>query len=470
MEDSAFGVRILRDAARIGCVAIGMKVKRYFDEIPAEMCEEAERIGLPLLEIPFYYPFSDFARIVFSELKDRQLDEQQRLLSCVQSISDLYFQDKGVQEMLQRLSGMLHCPVMLTDYNLGMLLSVEEDRVCQPITLDSADPLPAEAGCAQYLNLYADNQLRRFCVVALPRHMGYLCIPAENELTMFQTSLAEHAVKLLGLSLATDRHAYGNRGQYDFLFEYLLSATEQAEGTAAEICHTYGIDATAKRVCICIQRASSVQSQRHQRELIEHLSARLPQNGKLFSHQAFLTVFLFFSPKIPEVDAVAQANEAAERLIGTIEPYGYGVLFIGVGRCYEGTATLRSSFQEALRSAYLAQRLQMPYHALCYSHYLGRHLLLAQNEETLRRICRETVAPLLESDRQNHTELMRTLHSLFACRLNVSAAAKQLFLHRNTLLGRLERIRELVGFDLQDWEQLYSLYLGMCAAEQLSEA
>jgi DNA-binding PucR family transcriptional regulator len=46
--------------------------------------------------------------------------------------------------------------------------------------------------------------------------------------------------------------------------------------------------------------------------------------------------------------------------------------------------------------------------------------------------------------------LGRTLRALFAAGGNASEAADRMFLHRNSMLYRLERIQKLTGLDLKD--------------------
>ena len=61
----------------------------------------------------------------------------------------------------------------------------------------------------------------------------------------------------------------------------------------------------------------------------------------------------------------------------------------------------------------------------------------------------ELVRPLIEHDRERSSALVRTLLTLFAARGNASEAADRMFLHRNCMLYRLERIRKLTGLDLK---------------------
>lgn len=50
-------------------------------------------------------------------------------------------------------------------------------------------------------------------------------------------------------------------------------------------------------------------------------------------------------------------------------------------------------------------------------------------------------------------ELLDTAEELFKCHLNVSEASRKLYLHRNTLLYRLEKIKNLTGLDVKKFEE-----------------
>ncbi|MGI8910738.1 MAG: PucR family transcriptional regulator [Rubrobacteraceae bacterium] len=76
------------------------------------------------------------------------------------------------------------------------------------------------------------------------------------------------------------------------------------------------------------------------------------------------------------------------------------------------------------------------------------------------------VRPLIEYDRERSSDLVRTLRVYFACGANTSSAADRLFLHRNSMLYRLERIRELTGLDLRDHRVALALQLGLLATQR----
>ena len=59
---------------------------------------------------------------------------------------------------------------------------------------------------------------------------------------------------------------------------------------------------------------------------------------------------------------------------------------------------------------------------------------------------------LRDYDRENHTQLLKTLYCYLACGLNATAAAEALYIHRNTLYQRLGKIETLITSNLNNPE------------------
>jgi DNA-binding PucR family transcriptional regulator len=79
---------------------------------------------------------------------------------------------------------------------------------------------------------------------------------------------------------------------------------------------------------------------------------------------------------------------------------------------------------------------------------------------------RALIEPLMEHDRARRSDLVRTLRTYFAAGTNASEAADRLFLHRNSMLYRLERIQKLTGLDLKDDRVALALRLGLLANDR----
>jgi DNA-binding PucR family transcriptional regulator len=78
----------------------------------------------------------------------------------------------------------------------------------------------------------------------------------------------------------------------------------------------------------------------------------------------------------------------------------------------------------------------------------------------------QLVRPLADHDRERRSDLVKTLKTYFAAGANASEAADRLFLHRNSMLYRLERIQKLTGLDLKDPRARLALQLGLLAMEK----
>jgi DNA-binding PucR family transcriptional regulator len=76
------------------------------------------------------------------------------------------------------------------------------------------------------------------------------------------------------------------------------------------------------------------------------------------------------------------------------------------------------------------------------------------------------IGPLKEHDRTRRSDLVRTLKTYFAVGANASEAADRLFLHRNSMIYRLERIQKLTGLDLKEHGVALALQLGLLVTER----
>lgn len=139
-------------------------------------------------------------------------------------------------------------------------------------------------------------------------------------------------------------------------------------------------------------------------------------------------------------------------------------LAIGIGRPVAHIMDARASYHEAAQAAHMEGRLQHN-KAQVYAN-LGVYRLLLPLGETqeLRAFADQVLGKLMAGERDK-TGLLETLRVYFQCNGNVAQTAKELFIHRNTLLYRLDRIRQAGGFDLDDAETRLQLQLALRAYE-----
>lgn len=66
-------------------------------------------------------------------------------------------------------------------------------------------------------------------------------------------------------------------------------------------------------------------------------------------------------------------------------------------------------------------------------------------------------------------ELLTTIYKFFECSLNVSETSRQLFIHRNTLVYRLDKISRMTGLDLRIFEDAITFKIGLMVLNYMKE-
>jgi len=122
----------------------------------------------------------------------------------------------------------------------------------------------------------------------------------------------------------------------------------------------------------------------------------------------------------------------------------------------------RRSVEEAEQSLSLGRQIFGNDRVLAFGD-LGVYRLLIRLRETpeLWSFYRETLANLAEYDKRQHSDLIKTLEAYFNNLGNLRATSEALHVHRNTLLYRLERIKEISGMDLDNAEEHFALWLAV---------
>lgn len=134
---------------------------------------------------------------------------------------------------------------------------------------------------------------------------------------------------------------------------------------------------------------------------------------------------------------------------------GFSEPFIGV----QGFSHLNLYYEQAyVALQYCLQennRRIVPYHSIAIRDFCNR----LAGKLPLQMIFHDAVRILYEYDAANGTELTRSLQQYLANEQNTTRTANHLFIHRNTLLYRLDTIKELTKLDLDDPDTRFRLFL-----------
>lgn len=131
-------------------------------------------------------------------------------------------------------------------------------------------------------------------------------------------------------------------------------------------------------------------------------------------------------------------------------------LSAGIGSIYLGTEGLTTSFREAETALRLGIKLHQPGKAY-YIDDLGLFIVFGEvGSDKQIQLAKRLLAPLLKE-----ADLVKTVKAYFAENLNLTKAAEHLHIHRNTLIYRLGKIKDLVQLDPQNFEDAVQLKLAL---------
>ncbi len=136
------------------------------------------------------------------------------------------------------------------------------------------------------------------------------------------------------------------------------------------------------------------------------------------------------------------------RIISTVQTGNYPYqVSIGIGQYAQNLSQLSKSYRQAQDTLEISDNLFGPCSCTCYDDVPIYTLLRHVDSHAVQENLCNLMAPLMEYDAQNNTELMDTLRVLLECDLNFVAAAERMYLHKNTIRQRKNKIMELLPID-----------------------
>ena len=156
---------------------------------------------------------------------------------------------------------------------------------------------------------------------------------------------------------------------------------------------------------------------------------------------------------IKEIKAGIESKDLeklARSIVDTLSSEFYTKAVVGIGTSVIGVKDLARSFKEAQIALEVGKVFDTDESIVRYDN-LGIARLIYQLPTTLCETFLKEVFKTGSIDSLDH-ETLFTIHRFFENKLNVSETSRKLFVHRNTLVYRLEKIKKLTGLDLREFD------------------
>ena len=163
---------------------------------------------------------------------------------------------------------------------------------------------------------------------------------------------------------------------------------------------------------------------------------------------------------------VKEIEKMATNIADTLQSEFYAKVSIGVSTVVDNIKDLAKAYKEAQVALEVGKVFETEKSIVSYEN-LGIGRLIYQLPTTLCEMFLQEVfkkGGLETLDR----ETLQTIQAFFENNLNVSETSRKLFVHRNTLVYRLEKIRKLTGLDLREFEHAITFKVALMVKKYLN--
>ncbi|MBE6965320.1 MAG: PucR family transcriptional regulator [Ruminococcaceae bacterium] len=161
-----------------------------------------------------------------------------------------------------------------------------------------------------------------------------------------------------------------------------------------------------------------------------------------------------------------QFIKVAESIRDTLKAELLAKTEIGIGKVAPSLKDIAVSYKEAQSAINIGKMFDTERDVMSYEN-LGIGRLIYQLPTT---ICQMFLSEVFKDNslEQLDSETLMTIQKFFENNLNVSETSRNLFVHRNTLVYRLEKIKKITGLDLREFDHAIIFKVALMVKKYLS--
>ena len=474
--------RILEDLAAKQIAALVLKTGEYMTDIPDQIVRCCERVGLPLLQIPQDMPYFS----VMQPLLERLIDEQVWTLRHIEDAHNTLIQtmltDGTLFGLSAQLKSLIRQPILLMDTRQRILASSEIDPSEAKDLLASYRDTVKRTGynlanlssfrCARlddpeglchYLTVPVDVNWNRhgYLVIGIGSRTG---IPNYDIISL------EHAGMLFSLMLQQQQALQEKEWQLkgECLDDLIWGNYSDEEIILTRSAHL-GVDLTRHWFIAAIHHPATLDREDPGPSLSSiHFDHSLQESIRHVLNQARLPSLMYNKGDSIVFLSVLEAQEDPRIPLPTLEEIMTllrrkklkGRFSMGVSTIKKMVEEANPAYKESLTALRCGMTMFQDQAVVTYDE-LGAFRLLSQvaNTNVTQSYFRQYLDPLIAYDREKQGDLVKTLKSYFEHNGNLTRISEALFLHKNSISYRLQKIEDLTGCKLRDFESAFQLQL-----------
>ncbi len=452
--------------------------ERYVKEISPEAIDFANLNDIPIIELPeqdvYYYQIISLVSDVISHKKTLQLEYAQEVHT---NMINLILNGKGFAEIGKNLEHTVKNPVVLMDRNSAIIyrspslqaVMSEIETVLQNNQSNSPNYANIRLPWTRLELLEVGKSLVVVPIIVGHELSGQMLIVEENEqLDEWKLIAVQEISLVVALEQARQNAILEVEKRYKkgFLDE-LLTGQITSHEAIMERAHSLGFDLARYSIILVLEVTADANYFLRLTRLVEQIVRRQDDKSVVLEKTNGSVVLPYINKQKSLNEVIQQARQMAQNIIQAIKrEFPNLEAFIGISNYFGKIEDMSKACKEAYEALKIIRSLKDDNIGFFYE--LEGYAILNQltDSESLQGFYQHAYGPLLEYDRINGTELVKTLETYFLCGGNSVKTAQRLFLHRNSMKYRKLKIIKVLGNDPFEGTR-YTNYLIATVAKQL---
>jgi len=475
----------------IGVVGMAIKMKRYIEELPASVIELSNKLGFPIISIPQEVSFSDLITAILTTIVNNQASLLVQIDQFNNRLKEIMLKGGDLQEIATMIHQVVDAPVAITEE-----LFKEYTLVCEPgLEIALTDLIESmrttkqgkfkrvyqSQGIEAYTDVIFDIEVKRLMIPIYSGDVLYGHVIIWNidekvaEKTLF---MIEAAASLIALHSAKKLSIYENENKHKIEFiEELLSDQESHRIRAIEKLNYFEFNKTKAYGVVLAKvqdNATEVRMTPNNSQIIKQMNAKLVSvvermqryhKGELiYGNKSDRVIFMIgFDPFMNQELVKGEMIQFTKDFVNFAKLEGLeSKLLVGMGRVYKEIHSLYKSRLEAERAI---QKLSLGNQKERMLHFddLGIYRILSNEtiQPELVQFFMEILGDIVKYDREKDAELLNTLKMYYKCGCNLKKVSEEMFTHYNTVIYRMQRIKEIGNIDLNDQNVSLNVHIAL---------
>lgn len=464
-EDPSALEALVPRLADSGLAGLALKPARYIEAIPSAMIEAADRLDFPVIELPPGASFNEIINSVLTVILNTQAARLQRSAAIHDRFTSIVLSGGGLRQIAEALADLIERPVAILD---------AQDVVqwqTAPGVLDGAAASARAAGATRSAghDIEEPGVVVRHIQVGGDRYGAILVAAGDAPLGAARLEAVEYAATVAALRQVQSRAVIETDRRFQAVcLEELITGHVADRSALLERAAAFAWDFGLPRAVLLASIESvdgrpfgdlvgSVQEGSLRHRVAEAARSSLgPQAIVWERHReigALVAIAADGNPATLRAAGTALRTEAGRRLPGV-------VVSVGVGTVAVDPLVLDRSFHEARHALEIGRWGHGPGQVRTFDELGIDRILIRVPAGDIDAYCGSMLGALEAYDADHGTSLVLTLDAFLASR-NAAFAARELYVHTNTLKNRLARIEDILAVSLRDPGRCLGLSLAL---------